>query len=91
MTVMSDNIDDYKTSVCNVDKEKRNFPGVKQEKYFTLEEMTGARGGMTETDSITSGKTDGMYAGQQKSGKQPPQGGTKLGMQVKLAKDTKVG
>ena len=53
--------------------------------------MKGARGGITETDSVTSGKTDGMYAGQQKSGKQPVQGGTKLGMQVKLAKDSKIG
>ena len=91
MTVMSDNINDYKKSVINVDKDKRNFPGPKKEQYFTLEEMKGARGGMTETDSETSGKVDGMYAGQQKSGKQPSQGGTKLGMQVKLAKDTRVG
>lgn len=41
---------------------KKNFPDVKKTQYYSLDEIRqGDCSGMTETDSVTSGKSDGMY------------------------------
>lgn len=67
------NILDYKLPCCDVDEEKRNFPGYDKDEYFTLEEIVkGDRwGGMTETDEDTSGKVDGPYSKMQMSKQKP--------------------
>ena len=40
----------------------RNFPGVKEHQYYSLDDMRkGDPSGITETDSYSSGKKDGPY------------------------------
>lgn len=70
-------IDNYNLAVEDVQKKRRNFPGVDIEQHYTMEDIvegdhdddTG-RGGMTETDADTSGHKDGPYTEiNQKKGK----------------------
>lgn len=58
---MSDNtnISSYKLPVCDVDREKRNFPGYHE--YENMLPMTD-EGGTTETDSKTDPKGSGGYS-----------------------------
>ena len=56
------NTEDYKLPVCDVDKEKRNFPGYKEEVPFTLDELReGDTSGTTDSDLKTHGKPSKGY------------------------------
>jgi len=53
---------EYRLPECDVQAERRNFPGVQIEQVYTLADlMAGDTSGITETDSVTSGKNDGDY------------------------------
>jgi hypothetical protein len=66
-------LDSYKLSATDTDKSKRNFPGYEKKQYYNLGDIQKGdhhlgRGGMTETDSKTSGKDDGPYTSIQEKG-----------------------
>jgi len=84
---------DYNLPVTDTQKDKRNFPGYNKKQYHSLAELQkGDQGGMTESDSKTSGKDDGQYTTLNK--KSGPggrdHGGQKLGFDPKPHTDTKV-
>jgi hypothetical protein len=55
-------MDNFKLPVHDTQKVRRNFAGVEDKKYMSLEELQeGDTKGMTETDEATSGQTDGPY------------------------------
>lgn len=84
------NLSDYKLPVKEPD---RNFEGLQKKQWFNLAELReGDYAGMTETDSKTSGKSDGQYTPlNKKSGGNVSPGGSKLGFDVKLDKHTRIG
>lgn len=50
-----------KLSVCDVQRERRNFPGYEEKSYFSLQDIvSGDISGSTETDSKTD-KPQGNY------------------------------
>ena len=55
----SDSIKDYKLPVIDTQKQKRNFPGYKEEQWVTLDEWRqGDWAGSTDTDSQTDDRQD---------------------------------
>lgn len=82
--------------VTDLNTERRNFPGVQVNKYYSLAEMQSKyqQSGTTDTDSQTDdrkGKESGYAPIYQKHGKAQPMGGQKLGTTVKLDKNARVG
>lgn len=69
-------LDSYKLPKTDTQEEMRNFPGYEEKQHYELPEIVkgdhGTQetygGGMTETDSHTSGKDDGPYTRIQKKG-----------------------
>ena len=60
----------YKLPVCDVQKERRNFPGYSEETYFSLQDIvSGDTAGSTETDSKTDPKIGNYTKINQTSGK----------------------
>lgn len=77
-----------------VTKPKSNFDSeAKKKVYYSLQELTyGDYAGMTETDSKTSGKSDGQYTPiNKKKGTEANHGGKSLGTTVTLDKNTRIG
>lgn len=70
--------------MIDVSKSLRNFKGYQKNTYYTAEELQkGEIGGITETDSKTSGQEDGQYSTiNKKSGKAESWGGKELGHTV---------
>lgn len=61
-----DRLGGYKLPVCDVDTERRNFPGTEKKQWYTLDEIReGDFFGTTDTDSETDvdKKPVGMYMG----------------------------
>ena len=62
----SDSIKGYKLPVCDVDTEKRNFPGYEEKQWYSLDEIRdGDFFGTTDTDEKTDKKDSyhGPYQG----------------------------
>ena len=52
----------YNLPICDVDSERRNFPGFTEQEFFTLADIQqGDSSGTTETDSKTDPKGSGGY------------------------------
>jgi hypothetical protein len=64
-----DSIKGYKLPVCDVDTEKRNFPGYDKKQWYNLAELReGDYGGTTDTDADTDVKAPGVGPYNNKSG-----------------------
>jgi hypothetical protein len=66
-------LDSYDLSKTDTQESKRNFPGLEKKQYYNLADIQkgdhhAGFGGMTETDSDTSGKDDGPYTSIQEKG-----------------------
>jgi hypothetical protein len=58
--------DSFDLPKVDTQKQRRNFPGVEEKQYIPMGDLVkgdhhAGFGGMTETDEMTSGQTDGPY------------------------------
>ncbi len=64
-----DSIKGYKLPVCDVDTEKRNFPGLDKKQWYSLDDIReGYYGGTTDTDAETDVKASPVGPYNNKSG-----------------------
>lgn len=60
MITYDNDINSYNLPVCDVQSERRNFPGTTEAQYFTLVDIVeGDTAGTTETDSKTAPSSPG--------------------------------